>query len=98
MEITLGNVAVALSVCGMVFLMARRLIQFLEFSIRILLLIARQQGVEVPAWLANQYKQINGNAKLSTQEKHDLLGPNHDSGNIPLPIERREYDGGKRRR
>lgn len=59
---------------------ARKSFQFLELLIKAILLVYRQSGEEVPTWFANQYKQINGNASASKEEKADILGPHHASG------------------
>ena len=65
---------------GLLWMLARKGFQFLEILIKAILLVYRQNGEEVPTWFANQYKKVNGNAHASTQEKHDLLGAKHDSG------------------
>jgi hypothetical protein len=57
---------------------ARKMFQLWELTIKTLLWAARQRGdFDVPDWLADQYKSINGHAKASTEELKDVLGEKH---------------------
>ena len=87
MTISIGSIAVVLTVLlsaiglgKLIWFVARRAFQLVEFLIRVILWAARQQGWEVPDWMASQYKRINGNDTASREEKNDVLGPKHDSG------------------
>jgi len=81
MQITLGNIGVAISVCGVLLYCTHRIIQWLEVVTKAALLVLRRLAPdeEIPTWFANLYKRVNGNDKASRQEKLDLLGKKHDS-------------------
>lgn len=81
MSVNLPSVTATLAVGGVVWYCARRGFQILELLLKTILWASRQQGLDVPDWLASQYKQVNGNARASKEEKRDVLGPKHDSGN-----------------
>jgi hypothetical protein len=86
MTISLANVAIALSVIGVVLAAMRRVMQWLELVTKTTLLAMRRMNPNepIPSWLADQYKKLNGNSKASRQEKIDLLGKENDSGEHTL--------------
>ena len=64
---------------GLIYWLARRAFQLIEFLLKVILWAAQQNRWEVPDWMANQYKRLNGNSLASRQEKTDTLGSRHDS-------------------
>jgi len=79
MQVTLGNVGVILSIVGVILYAMRRIIQWLELVTKASLLVVRylNKGEEIPSWLAEQYKKLNGNDYSSPQEQEELLGVSH---------------------
>jgi len=68
-----------LAVAGTILWVSRRLLQYIELVTKTILIVARSQGTEIPTWLADQYKKVNGHAKATREEKNDLLGKEHNS-------------------
>ena len=81
MPATLGGqwsiISAMLGVMGVVLWVGRRVMQYLELVTKTLLWVARQTGENVPGWLADQYKKVNGNSKASDQEIGAILGEEH---------------------
>jgi len=79
MTVNIPTITAIAGLGGIVWWAARRGFQLLELLLKTILWACRQQNLEVPDWLAAQYKQVNGNAYASREEKRDILGPKHDS-------------------
>jgi hypothetical protein len=74
-QLTLGSIVISL--LAVLLVVARRMTQYIELLTKTILWYARSTGQEVPNWLAEQYKRVNGHAKDPRELTASVLGEQH---------------------
>lgn len=81
MPATLGGqftiIGAMLSVVGAIGWATRRVLQYLELVTKVVLWQAKLTNQEIPGWLADQYKKVNGHRNASPEEIATVLGEEH---------------------